>query len=137
MEIVDKQFKILEEVLSDICEGQIDAIQGDYVIFSPFCVITYEPESKKWLISFDLSIITDKRLSCTFAIIMQLFWEKSVPVYIAEAYHSIYDDNGFHIEDLWESEIYETMNESGEDYETVKANLIEFYKNQGIRDNIH
>ena len=137
MELVDRQFSIIEEILSDLCEGNIDIVQEDHVIFSPLCVINYEPESKKWFISFDLSIVTDKRLSCTFAIIMQLFWEKSVPVYIAEAYHSIFDDEGFLIIDLWESEIYETMNESGEDYETVKANLIEFYKNHGIKDSIH
>lgn len=137
MELVDRQFSIIEEILSDLCEGNIDAIQEDYVVFSPLCVITYEPSQCKWFISFDLSIVTDIRLSATFAIIMQLFWEKGVPVYIAEAYHSIFDENGLHIYDLWESEIYDTMNDSKEDYETVKANLIEFYKNQGIKENIH
>lgn len=137
MEIVNKQFKILEEVLCDICEGQVDSVQEDYVIFSPLCIISYESVAGKWFISFDLSIVNDVRLSCTFAILMQLFWERQIPVLVAEAYHSVYDDSGFHVEDLWESEIYETMNDSKQDYETVKANLIEFYKNQGIRENIH
>ncbi len=135
---IDRQFSLIVEILDRICEGCIEAIQEDYVVLTPLGSVTYEDTEDKWYFSFDLSCVTEVRHTASFALILLSFWEKNIPMFISESYYSLYDKEGFHIYALWESEIYQTMQDSGDDnYEIVKSNLIEFYQNQGIKDNIH
>ncbi len=84
------------------------------------------------------SIATDIRHSASFTLIILSFWDQDIPMYIAEVYHSIFNDDGSHIHDLWESEIYDAMEASqNEDYNIVKEQLIEFYKKSYDKDKLN
>ena len=137
---IDRQFSLITEILSKLFDGCIDVVQedGEYGVFTSIGSVVYDHGEQNWYVSFDFSSVNEIRHALFFSIVLVSLWEYNTPVFISEPYHSVYDNEGNHIYDLRESEIYETMQDSGEDnYEIVKEHLKEFYRSGGIRDHIH